>query len=205
MTHSVTSVRMLGTGSSGGVPRIDGDWGDCDPTNPKNRRSRCSILVRHKSSPDSDPTLVVIDTSPDFREQMLAAKVQRLDALLYTHDHADQAHGIDDVRVFCYKRGSRLPAFLDAVTFDTLNERFGYCFNGHGPYPPIIEPHPILAHGKSVNVNGPGGSIEFTAFDQDHGGVRSLGSGSAERLIVMMSLKFLRPHLRSFRVLNCLL
>ena len=77
--------------------------------------------------------------------------------------------------MFCYKRGSRLPAFLDAVTFDTLNERFGYCFNGHGPYPPIIEPHPILAHGKSVNVNGPGGSIEFTAFDQDHGGVRSLG------------------------------
>ena len=98
-------VVILGCGSSGGVPRGDGDWGDCDPAEPKNYRTRCSLLVR-RHGPEG-VTSVLIDTSPDLRAQMLAANVRHVDALLYTHDHADQVHGIDDLRVFAMRRRQR--------------------------------------------------------------------------------------------------
>ena len=104
-------VVILGCGSSGGVPRGDGDWGDCDPAEPRNRRSRCSALIRGHG-PDG-VTSVLIDTSPDLRAQMLAAQVRHIDAVLYTHDHADQTHGIDDLRVFAMRARRRIPAFMD--------------------------------------------------------------------------------------------
>src|ERR1700755_2521277 len=91
-------VRILGCGSSGGVPRIGGDWGACDPSEPRNRRSRCSILIRGWGAGAADPTEVLIDTSPDMREQLRAAGVTRLDAVLMSHQHADQCHGLDDLR-----------------------------------------------------------------------------------------------------------
>ena len=106
---SELEVVILGSGSSGGVPRGDGDWGDCDPAEPKNRRGRCSALIR-RHGPDG-VTSVLIDTSPDLREQALAAGIRHVDAVLYTHDHADQTHGIDDLRVFAMRTRRRIPAW----------------------------------------------------------------------------------------------
>ena len=107
-------VVILGCGSSGGVPRGDGDWGDCDPAEPKNHRTRCSLLVRRHGP--VGVTSVLIDTSPDLRAQMLAAEVRHVDAVLYTHDHADQVHGIDDLRVFAMRTRRRIPAWMDQAT-----------------------------------------------------------------------------------------
>src|SRR5690606_15299203 len=126
-------VVILGSGSSGGVPRGDGDWGACDPAEPKNRRLRCSLLFRRHGT--EGVTSVVIDTSPDLREQMLAARVSHVDAVLYTHDHADQTHGIDDLRVFAGRARRRIPAFMDAPTRAALTQRFGYIFESVNGYP----------------------------------------------------------------------
>lgn len=165
---------ILGCGSSGGVPRADGDWGACDPAEPKNRRSRCSLLVRRKA--DSGPqTTIVVDTSPDFREQAICAGVKRLDAILFTHDHADQAHGIDDVRAFFLRQRARIPTWMDAATFASLSNRFGYIFEPVGGYPAICEPHVIPAHGDRWEVQGPYGAVPVTTFDMDHGEIRSVG------------------------------
>ena len=116
---------ILGSGSSGGVPRADGAWGDCDPAEPRNRRGRCSLLVRRRSpaGPDQETT-VFVDTAPEFREQSAAAGAGRLDAVLFTHDHADQSHGIDDVRAFAIRAMRRIPCHMDAATRETLMRRF---------------------------------------------------------------------------------
>lgn len=170
------TVRVLGCGSSGGVPRLNGDWGVCNPANPKNRRTRCSILVKWREKGRNDPTQVLVDTSPDMREQLLAARVNRLDAVLYTHDHADQAHGIDDLRVLAYTARRRMPVHMDTATFETLNTRFGYCFESVGGYPAILEPIIDLAPLETVTIDGPGGAVDFLCLDQDHGrGVHSIG------------------------------
>src|SRR5690606_36069 len=126
-------VVVLGSGSSGGVPRGDGDWGACDPAEPKNRRLRCSLLVRRHGP--GGVTSVLVDTSPDLREQMLAARVSHVDAVLYTHDHADQTHGIDDLRVFAGRARRRIPAFMDPPTRAALTQRFGYIFESVNGYP----------------------------------------------------------------------
>ncbi len=171
-----TILRVLGCGSSGGVPRLNGDWGVCNPANPKNRRTRCSALVSRRIPGREGTTQVLIDTSPDMREQLLSAQVRRLDAVLYTHDHADQVHGIDDLRVLAYTARRRLPVHMDVPTFETLNSRFGYCFEGAGGYPAILEPLIDLDPGVEVSIDGPGGPISFLCLEQDHGrGVRSLG------------------------------
>ena len=109
---------ILGCGSSGGVPRADGNWGACDPAEPRNRRRRCSLLVQRVSHSGPETT-VVIDTSPDFREQAISAQVQRLDAILFTHDHADQTHGLDDIRAFALNQRARIPAWMDAATHES--------------------------------------------------------------------------------------
>ncbi len=167
---------VLGCGSSGGVPRADGDWGACDPREPKNRRSRCSLLVRRKSqSKHSDETTILVDTSPDLRTQTAAAGVRRLDAVLYTHDHADQAHGIDDLRAFAITMRRRTPCFMDAVTRANLTRRFGYIFENQGGYPAICDAVDLSPHGVEWMVDGPSGPIPVLTFDQDHGGVRSVG------------------------------
>ena len=178
----LTRITLLGTGSSGGVPRANGDWGDCNPTNPRNRRRRCSALVeRARSRADLDTgtavTRVVIDTSPDFREQMLSAGVPRIDGVLLTHDHADQTHGIDDLRAFAYLQRERIPVWMDAPTTDTLTTRFGYTFETPpgSAYPAILDRRDMPDFGTPVTIEGPGGDVSLVPVDQEHGRIRSLG------------------------------
>lgn len=166
-------VVILGSGSSGGVPRGDGDWGACDPAEPRNRRTRCSALIR-RHGPDG-VTGVLIDTSPDLRTQMLAADVKHLDAVLYTHDHADQTHGIDDLRVFAIRSRTRIPAFMDAATRAALTHRFDYIFESRLGYPAIVEARDIPPHGTPWSVEGAGGPVPVVTFDQAHGPIRSVG------------------------------
>ncbi len=166
-------VTILGCGSSGGVPRGDGDWGVCDPAEPKNRRSRCSMLARRRGS--DGETSVLIDTSPDLREQMLAARATQVDAVLYTHDHADQTHGIDDLRVFALRRRRRIPAWMDGATRAALTARFPYIFESIEGYPAILDACDVPVHGTDWAIDGDGGAIPVVTFDQGHGPIRSVG------------------------------
>lgn len=163
---------ILGCGSSGGVPRIGGHWGDCDPTNPRNRRRRCSMLVERVDG--NRVTRVLIDTSPDLREQLLDACVGALDAVIYTHSHADHVHGLDDLRAVVINSGERLPVWADQPTTEALIARFGYAFvqPEGSPYPPILDLHSIDG---PVTVNGPGGPITFQPIKVDHGSMAALG------------------------------
>lgn len=181
MTHHIRAT-IIGCGSSGGVPRANGDWGDCDPNNPKNRRRRCSLLVeqavsQHALDTGDEVTRVVIDASPDFREQMLSAKVRRLDGVLITHDHADQTHGMDDLRAFALSQKTRIPVWMDDVTAETLLVRFGYAFNArpNSPYPAILDRRDINEQRSCIQISGPGGIIDFTPYIQQHGWITSLG------------------------------
>ncbi len=170
------TVTILGCGSSGGVPRIGNDWGACDPGNPKNRRRRCSLLIEGRRDDASGATRVLIDTGPDIREQLLDAGVGAIDAVLYTHAHADHIHGIDDLRVLAIGAHRRVPVYYGAETGRRLHEAFGYCFKtppGSG-YPPILDGHVIEA-GQSVAIEGQGGTLSFTSFDQAHGELMSFG------------------------------
>ena len=166
---------ILGSGSSGGVPRADGDWGVCDPANPKNMRTRCSMLVRRLGGPPEQMTTVLVDTSPDMRIQTALAGAKRLDAVLLTHDHADQTHGIDDIRAFFIRQRARIACHMDEVTTASMMRRFGYIFEGEGGYPGIADKRLIPAHGEHWQVDGPSGAIPVVTFDQDHGAIRSVG------------------------------
>lgn len=165
---------ILGCASSPGVPRINGDWGACDPDEPRNRRTRCSALVE-RTGPNGK-TVVVIDTSPDFREQMLAARVRHVDAVVYTHAHADHIHGIDDLRQYAQTQHKRIPVHADEATGKHLKASFSYCFEtpDGGMYPPILELNRIEA-GKVVRIDGPGGPVEMLPFLQIHGPITTLG------------------------------
>lgn len=165
-------VTILGCGSSGGVPRLGGVWGACDPSEPRNARRRCSALVERIT--DAGTTSVLIDTSPDMRSQLLDAGVGRLDAVLYTHAHADHVHGMDDLRMIVINMRARLPVWADQPTHDALMERFGYAFiQPEGSmYPPILDMN--LMEGD-VTIDGPGGSLTFTPFLVPHGGMDALG------------------------------
>ncbi|HHC29200.1 MAG TPA: MBL fold metallo-hydrolase [Rhodobacterales bacterium] len=169
-------LTILGCGSSGGVPRLSdtpgGQWGACDPANPKNRRRRCSLLVERPGSEGT--TRVLIDTGPDFRAQMLSANVGRLDAVAYTHAHADHMHGLDDLRQIVFNMGTRLPVWADAPTREALISRFGYAFvqPEGSSYPPILNLHAIEG---DITVDGPGGPLTLTPFEVQHGRIRALG------------------------------
>ncbi|MGR6430803.1 MBL fold metallo-hydrolase [Rhizobium sp. PAMB 3174] len=167
---------ILGCSSSPGVPRINGDWGACNPDNPKNRRTRAAFLVE-QIAPDGGRTTVVIDTGPDFREQMIAAKVEALDAVLYTHAHADHLHGIDDLRGYFFVRGHRIPIWADAFTMERIRDGFGYCMvtPPESQYPPIVKPHLIETPDMPVTISGEGGKISFMPIMQRHGDIHSLG------------------------------
>jgi phosphoribosyl 1,2-cyclic phosphate phosphodiesterase len=168
-------ITILGCGSSGGVPRIGGKWGACDPNNPKNRRTRCSILVEQGEG--DAKTSVLVDTSPDMREQLLRANVSRLDGVIYTHEHADQSHGIDDLRMIAINMMARVPVWADRRTLEVLEHRFDYCFvtpKGSG-YPPILKANRIDVDDVNFSVDGPGGPLTITPFWQEHGHIRSLG------------------------------
>jgi len=169
-------LTLLGTGSSGGVPRVGGDWGACDSSEPKNRRTRCSALVEvWEASAPEKATTILIDTSPDMREQLLAAEVTRLDGVVFTHDHADQTHGIDDVRALAIRNRAQVKAYMDVPTSRTLMPKFNYVFNGENGYPAICDVQPFLTPYQPFQINGPGGQVELLPLDQEHGYIRSLG------------------------------
>ncbi|WAX93426.1 MBL fold metallo-hydrolase [Aminobacter sp. NyZ550] len=170
----VLRLTILGCGSSPGTPRITGDWGACDPTNPKNRRTRAAAMVERIS--DTGVTRVVIDTGPDFRAQMLAAGVRHIDGAVYTHPHADHIHGIDDLRGYVLERGSLVDIWADVFTLDRLKQAFGYCIETPpgSSYPPIVRPHAI-AHDQPFVITGEGGALTFLPLPQIHGDIISLG------------------------------
>lgn len=167
---------ILGCSSSPGVPRLNGDWGACDPKNPKNRRTRTAFLIE-QIAPDGGVTTVVVDTGPDFREQMIAANVQRVDAVLYTHAHADHLHGIDDLRGYVLLQKQRIPIHADPFTMDRIRQGFGYCLETPpgGNYPPIVRPVLIDDLDRPTVIDGPGGPVSIFAHRQVHGEIHSLG------------------------------
>lgn len=165
---------ILGCGSSGGVPRIGMTWGQCDPENPKNSRLRASALVE-RSGPRGR-TAVLIDTSPDFRAQVLSIRLTALDGVLYTHDHADHTHGIDDLRMVAYAMKRRVDVYFDAKTGESLRSRFAYCFKTPpgSEYTPILNAHEIDGV-TPFAIPGPGGAVPVTPIPQIHGDIASLG------------------------------
>jgi phosphoribosyl 1,2-cyclic phosphate phosphodiesterase len=159
-------VTILGCGTSAGVPRPGGkdgkgEWGAANPDDPRNQRRRCSILVQDKGK------TLLIDTSPDLRAQLLDASVERVDAVLWTHDHADQLHGIDDLRPYMLRQG-QIESWSDQRTFGVLQRRFGYCFEQDGFYNPIYQHNLIEGPFRAAGV-------PVTPFLQDHGSIPSLG------------------------------
>jgi phosphoribosyl 1,2-cyclic phosphate phosphodiesterase len=167
-------LTILGCGSSPGTPRIGNNWGACDPNNPRNRRRRCSLLVERVNA-QGQVTRVLVDTSPDLRAQALDADFGRIDAVLYTHAHADHIHGIDDLRGFVLNMRRRIDIYADAQTLARLREGFGYCFETPegSDYPPILEAHEIAA-GENVVVNGAAGPLEALPIIQMHGRITTL-------------------------------
>ena len=156
-------VRILGCGTSSGVPRIGNDWGDCDPGEPRNRRTRGSILVESAAG-----ARVLVDTGPDFREQMLAADVASFDAVIWTHDHADHVNGIDDLRQVFHAMRRPVRGLARPETLEVLRARFGYVFAGRGGYPATVAAE-VLPDRLTI------GDIAITVVDQPHGDITSAG------------------------------
>ena len=155
-------VRILGCGTSTGVPRIGNDWGACDPAEPRNRRTRSSILI------DSAGERMLVDCGPDLRQQLLAAGTADLAGVIVTHDHADHCHGIDDLRQVAQQIGRPVPLFARPDTLERLGRRFAYAFEGTPLYPPVTDPRPL---GASLAL----GDAMLRFVDQPHGGITSLG------------------------------
>lgn len=155
-------VRILGCGTSSGVPRIGNDWGDCDPAEPRNRRRRASILV------ETPGARILVDTSPDLREQLLDAHVAVLDAVIWTHDHADHCHGIDDLRQVFHARGAPVAGYARETTLASLRRRFAYAFEGNSGYPPTIDGQALADRLAVVDC-------EVAVVDQPHGRITSAG------------------------------
>ncbi len=155
-------VTILGCGTSSGVPRVGNDWGTCDPAEPRNRRRRVSILVEHQG------TRILVDTGPDLREQLIDARVSAVDAVIWTHDHADHCHGIDDLRQVYHARGAPVPGFARPETLRVLLSRFGYIFAGNDGYPPVAS---LSELPDSFSV----GPIGISIVDQPHGNISSAG------------------------------
>jgi phosphoribosyl 1,2-cyclic phosphate phosphodiesterase len=166
---------ILGCGSSMGVPRVALGWGSCDPNNPKNRRRRCSLLIE-RANAQGHRTRVLIDCTPDCREQLLAAEVDWLDGVLITHEHADHTHGIDDLRPLFVNKRRRVDVWLDEPTSRAMHARFGYCFMTPpgSEYPPIAHER-RLTPGHGIAISGQGGDIEVMPILQNHGDIPSLG------------------------------
>ncbi len=168
-------VTILGSGSSGGVPRVGQGWGACDPNNPKNRRRRCSILVE-RDAEDGAKTQVLVDMSPDLRAQLLDCGVKRLDAILLTHSHADHTHGIDEVRPLVLLAKQRIDLYMDEATAAVVRGHFDYIFETpEGSYYPALLTEKRLKCGTRCGIGGPGGGIDFLPFRLEHGEIDALG------------------------------
>ncbi len=169
-----TVFTILGCGSSAGVPRVGQGWGACDPKNPKNRRRRCSLLVEKIDG--NKKTTVLVDTSPDLREQLLGEGVEKIDGVLFTHPHADHTHGIDDLRPLFLHNRKRVDVYMDEPTAREVQSKFGYCFEAPAgsDYPPILTAHRIEA-GKPVTIEGEGGPVTALPILQQHGDITTLG------------------------------
>lgn len=167
---------ILGCSSSPGVPRINGDWGACDPAEPRNRRTRAALLIEQFGE-DGAATTVVVDTGPDFREQMVRQGVTRIDAVFYTHAHADHLHGIDDLRGYFVGGHRRIPIHAEPETMRRIREGFGYCLEtpAGSSYPPIAEARVISDLTRPVEIDGPGGRLALQPILQQHGDIVSLG------------------------------
>lgn len=155
-------VRILGSGTSSGVPRIGNDWGACDPAEPRNRRTRVSLLVEHED------TRILVDTGPDMREQLLAANVGTVDAVIWTHDHADHLHGIDDLRQVFHALGHPVRGLARAETLAAIEARFTYVFQGRRDYPPTVAGEPLP---DRLTIGG----ITVSVTDQPHASITSAG------------------------------
>jgi phosphoribosyl 1,2-cyclic phosphate phosphodiesterase len=155
-------VRILGCGTSAGVPRVGDDWGDCDRNEPRNRRRRASVLVEHEE------TRILVDTSPDLREQLLDARVKDIEAVVWTHDHADHCHGIDDLRQLYHARSRPVNGYARADMLESLKRRFDYAFEGQYGYPSVVSGHILPDH---CNLGG----ISMRTVDQPHGPITSAG------------------------------
>ena len=167
------TITILGCGSSGGVPRAGYGWGECNPTEPRNRRRRCAILVRKTGN--AGVTSVLVDTGPDLREQLIDAGITHLDGVVLTHDHADHTHGIDDLRPLVLHMRRTIDLYMDETTTDRLRQKFRYVFEmlpGSG-YPPILIPHMIKA-GRAFRVEGAGGPVEILPLEVVHGEINAL-------------------------------
>ncbi len=166
---------ILGCGSSGGVPRVGQGWGACDPNNPKNRRRRCSIFVE-RTGENGAATQVLVDMSPDLREQLLGLGIGRLDAILLTHSHADHIHGIDEIRPLVLMAKRKIDLYMDAATAAIVRANFSYIFETPpgSYYPPLLNEHPILRN-YIITINGPGGPLEAIPFQVEHGEINALG------------------------------
>ncbi|MCP4383201.1 MAG: MBL fold metallo-hydrolase [Hyphomicrobiales bacterium] len=166
---------ILGCGSSPGVPRIGNDWGACDPDEPRNRRSRCALLIERVGD-GSRPTRVLVDTGPDIRPQLLAADVDNVDGVIYTHAHADHLHGIDDLRAFWLNSRKLVELYADPATAERIEQAFAYCLAAPaaGLYPPILHLNRIAPY-EPFAIDGPGGPVAIQPFEQDHGPGVSLG------------------------------
>ncbi|HEY9163172.1 MAG TPA: MBL fold metallo-hydrolase, partial [Magnetovibrio sp.] len=163
-------VTVLGCGSSAGTPSVEAGWGACNPENPKNRRTRPSIMI------EGGGKTVLVDTSPDLRQQLLNADVRHLDAVLYTHAHSDHLHGIDDLRGINRRMNAAIPVFADACTLKAINQRFPYVFEplAEGAtvyYKSTLEPQIQVNHGETFLAGG----FSVTAIEQDHGYLNTTG------------------------------
>jgi phosphoribosyl 1,2-cyclic phosphate phosphodiesterase len=167
-------LTILGCGSSGGVPRPASGWGACDPNNPKNRRRRCSIMLERRHA--DQKTVVIVDTSPDLREQLINANVRQIDSVLYTHDHADHTHGIDDVRPVVLHMRKIIPTYMTQETSESLHRKFSYCYvsPAGSDYPPIVKDFRLIP-GHEAAILGAGGTIRALPFTVHHGAIDALG------------------------------
>jgi phosphoribosyl 1,2-cyclic phosphate phosphodiesterase len=155
-------VRILGSGTSSGVPRVGNDWGQCDPHEPRNRRRRVAILVSYEKAK------ILVDTGPDLREQLLDANITDIDGVIWTHDHADHCHGIDDLRQLYHARGRPVAGYARQETLDSLELRFAYAFDGTGGYPAVARANLLPDH---MNIGG----LAVRAVDQPHGDISTAG------------------------------
>ena len=153
---------ILGCGSSMGVPRADGFFGKCDHKNPKNYRSRSSALIKSKNMN------ILIDTTPDLRYQLIKNNIKDIHNVIYTHNHADQTHGINDLRVFFLKNKKKVPAYADQATKKYLSSSFSYCFKKNKDYPAILK---FMRMKKKINF---GKLIKIESFKVKHGSIQSL-------------------------------